>query len=54
MEKLVKSCHIETSEKYDLSGIDSSMCPICGKNCQTKTKVCEHFEKDHMENKEYK
>ena len=52
MEKHIKSCHIETSEKYDLSGIDSSMCPICGKNCQTKTKVCEHFEKDHMENKE--
>ena len=41
---------LEVSDKYDSSDIDSSICSICNKNCKTKTQVCEHFGKDHMEN----
>ena len=29
---------------------ESITCPIGSKSCKTKTEVCEHFTRDHMEN----
>ena len=49
---LTDSCGSTTTGKqeFDLSGIVNSICPICNKNCATKTKVCEHFQEEHIEN----
>ena len=50
MHKKHDSYSLEVSEKFDLSGIDCSICPICNKKCKTKIQVCEHSVKDQMKN----